>query len=91
MMHTDSNQHVNSLVYPRLFEEAVVERAFDPEARVPGAESLLVRAIDIRYRKPFFAGDRASIALALEGAAATGAFVPAGADRPSCTIAADLR
>jgi hypothetical protein len=47
--HTDSNQHVNSLVYPRLFAEAALRRLDD---RV-----VLVRALDIAYRKPSFAGD----------------------------------
>jgi hypothetical protein len=86
MMHTDSNQHVNSLVYPRLFEEAVVERA----AGVAGSEGLLARAIDVRYRKPFFAGDRASLALAVArgdaGVEAHGVFAPAHDAKPSCAI-----
>ncbi|MBX3233137.1 MAG: hypothetical protein KIT84_20310 [Labilithrix sp.] len=103
MMHTDSNQHVNSLVYPRLFEEAAVARAVE-RARVrlaPGTKPtehlLLARAIELRYRKPFFAGDRATLRLALtDGApsvAAVGAFVPAGGDasKPSTTVAMLLR
>jgi hypothetical protein len=47
--HTDSNQHVNSLVYPHLFAEAALRRL---ENRV-----VLVRALDIAFRKPSFAGD----------------------------------
>lgn len=84
MMHTDSNQHVNSLVYPRLFEEAVV--------RVLGRPNLLARAVELRYRKPFFAGDRTTLRLAAaateRGGSAAGAFVPAGdpGTRPSCTV-----
>jgi hypothetical protein len=57
--HTDSNQHVNSLVYPRLFAEAALRRweiASDPRLR-------LVRTLDIAYRKPSFAGDRVRIYL----------------------------
>jgi acyl-CoA thioesterase FadM len=51
--HTDSNQHVNSLVYPRLFEEAALRRlaARGREVRV------LPRLVDCVYRKPCFAGD----------------------------------
>lgn len=66
MMHTDSNQHVNSLVYPRIFEEAVVRRLMQ-DARIPGAPAppheLLARAMEMRWRKPFFAGERAKLRL----------------------------
>ena len=48
--HTDSNQHVNSLVYPRRFEDAAVDG--DPTRP-------LARRCEIVWRKPFFAGDRA--------------------------------
>lgn len=98
MMHTDSNQHVNSLVYPRLFEQAAVERAI-ARSLTPEPHHLLATAIELRYRKPFFAGERASLALHLEPAAAphraraAGAFSPAapGPPRPSCTLAAWFR
>lgn len=86
MMHTDSNQHVNSLVYPRLFEEAAI-RALATRADIPSPEKLLMRAIELRYRKPFFAGDRAAIEL--EAAVATpppsihARVAVAGAFRPS--------
>lgn len=60
LCHTDSNQHVNSLVYPRLFEDAAL-RAL---ARHPiDTTMLLARALDVRFRKPCFAGDRVRIAL----------------------------
>jgi hypothetical protein len=51
---TDSNQHVNSLVYIRLFLEAVNRRI------AAAGHKLRVRAtaVDIGYRKPCFAGDR---------------------------------
>lgn len=52
--HTDSNQHVNSLVYTRLFIEAALRR-LDRHGR---ATALLARAIDIAYRRPCFAGER---------------------------------
>ena len=84
MMHTDSNQHVNSLVYPRVFEELAVRRHGDAK--------LLARAVEMRWRKPFFAGERARVALAIEGAHACGTFSPdAAPDRPSCVIAMMLR
>lgn len=53
LMHTDANQHVNSLVYPRLFEEAVLRRLHAL------GRSLAVRArsLEIGYRRPSFAGD----------------------------------
>lgn len=50
---TDSNQHVNSLVYIRLFLDAVNRRL--ASAGHPG--KLRSRAVDIAYRKPSFAGD----------------------------------
>ncbi len=53
LRHTDSNQHVNSLVYPRLFEEAVVRRL---AARGRSA-AVLATEVDCSYRKPCFAGD----------------------------------
>lgn len=53
VMHTDSNQHVNSLVYPRLFEEAALRRF----AVLGKSTTVLARSIDIAYRRPSFAGD----------------------------------
>jgi hypothetical protein len=76
--HTDSNQHVNSLVYPRLFEEAVLRRL--EELGQP--TQVLMRGLDVRYRKPSFMGDRLCLALRLferDGkAAAAGAFFEPG-------------
>ena len=57
--HTDSNQHVNSLVYPRLFEEAALRRLAGHGVDL----RLLVRHADCIFRKPFFAGERALIRL----------------------------
>jgi len=54
LLHTDSNQHVNSLVYLRLFEEAVLRRF----ASLGRDDRVLARKLDIAYRKPCFAGDR---------------------------------
>lgn len=107
LMHTDSNQHVNSLVYPRLFEEAVVRRLLASSPSSPSsrstnsasptvdAKSLVARAVEMRWRKPFFAGDRAQLGFRLMAppagspwkTSAIGAFSPAGASpKPSCTL-----
>jgi hypothetical protein len=94
MMHTDSNQHVNSLTYPRIFEERAT-RKIAQDSRGP-AHELLARAIDLRWRKPFFAGERARIAMRLADGApgwkttATGAFFGT-ADKPSCALRMHLR
>ncbi|MBS2020463.1 MAG: hypothetical protein JST00_46835 [Deltaproteobacteria bacterium] len=94
MMHTDSNQHVNSLVYPRVFEEHVVKKL--ATTGHPGAKTMLMRALELRYRKPFFAGDRATIAMRMEPAAGSesgvdvvGAF--GDPSRPHCTLRMTLR
>lgn len=57
--HTDSNQHVNSLVYPRLLEEAALRRfhALGLPTKV------FTRYADLAFRKPCFAGDRMRIML----------------------------
>ncbi len=52
LVHTDSNLHVNSLVYIRMFEEAALRR-FRALGR---GSALLGRTLDIAYRKPCFAG-----------------------------------
>jgi hypothetical protein len=52
LVHTDSNMHVNSLVYLRLFEEAALRRF----ASLGRPTTMLGRTLDIAYRKPCFAG-----------------------------------
>ena len=52
--HTDANQHVNSLVYVRVFLDAAGRR-LAAGGHPPRLRSL---AFDIAYRKPSFAGDR---------------------------------
>jgi len=52
LVHTDSNMHVNSLVYLRVFEEAALRRF----AAMGRGASLLGRTMDIAYRRPCFAG-----------------------------------
>ncbi len=90
--HTDSNQHVNSLVYPRLFIEAALRRF----ANLGKPTDVLARYMECGFRKPSFAGDRVIIALQafeLEGRlGAVGQYVPAAeaqafaTARPLCTL-----
>jgi hypothetical protein len=79
LCHTDGNQHVNSLVYPRLFEDASLRRLASLGVRAP----LLAVQTDVAFRKPFFAGERARITLrafSLEGRfGAVGVFLDEGA------------
>lgn len=76
LSHTDTNQHVNSLVYPRLFEEAALRRF----AALGCGSRLLARSAEIAFRKPFFAGDRARIAVRAyrrgDKLGAVGSFLP---------------
>lgn len=75
--HTDPNQHVNSLVYPRRFEERAMEHLASL-GRSPAG--LVARRVEAVFRKPCFAGDRAWITLrawTLDGALeVSGAFHP---------------
>ncbi len=86
--HTDSNQHVNSLVYPRLFIDAALRR-FASHGR---STALLARRMEIAYRKPCFAGDRMRIDLRAfsdgDSLGAIGVFRPDGdpGARPHCAI-----
>jgi hypothetical protein len=82
---TDSNQHVNSLVYIRAFLDAAQRRL------ASGGHSLKVRsrAVDIAYRKPCFAGDRLRAQLRLfdgpDGLGAAGTLT--GTDgKPRCHV-----
>jgi hypothetical protein len=58
---TDSNQHVNSLSYIRLFLDAV-NRRLASSGRPMRVRS---RAVDVAYRKPSFAGERVRAQLRL--------------------------
>lgn len=86
LCHTDANQHVNSLVYPRMFEEAALRRFAALGSSAPG----LSRAVEVGYRKPSFAGDRVRILLQAftlgERRGAVGVFVAEG-DQASATEA----
>jgi hypothetical protein len=57
LVHTDSNQHVNSLAYFRVFEEAALRR-LDQLGR---PTRLLGREVEVVYRKPCFAGNRVRV------------------------------
>jgi hypothetical protein len=61
LVHTDINQHVNSMVYAAMFEEAVLRRlaALDRSTKVLG------RTLEVGFRKPFFAGETARVTLRL--------------------------
>jgi hypothetical protein len=82
---TDSNQHVNSLVYIRMFLDAVNRRLADQHKSL----KLRSRAVDIAYRKPSFAGDRARAHLRLfEHSGSLGAcgFIAADDGKPRCYV-----
>ena len=86
LAHTDSNQHVNSLVYPRLVEDAAL-RAL---ARHGNPGPFLGRRVEVGYRKPCFAGERLRIHLTAfrlgEAWGVAGAFLADGATRPHVTV-----
>jgi len=84
---TDSNQHVNSLVYIRVFVDAVQRRI----AAVGRPLTVRSTEIDIAYRKPSFAGDRVRAHLRLFDHAgqlgAAGFIASAGEEaRPRCYV-----
>jgi hypothetical protein len=79
LAHTDSNQHVNSLAYPRLFEDAALRR-FAAHGR---PTAVLARRLEAGFRKPCFAGEVVRVAVRafeLDGRlGAVGVFVPTAA------------
>ena len=72
LIHTDLNQHVNSLVYARMFEEAAVRRA----ARHGHNRGLIAHKLSLCYRKPSFAGE--TLICMLQGYEQDGAFGAVG-------------
>ncbi|MBA2544746.1 MAG: hypothetical protein H0V17_34195 [Deltaproteobacteria bacterium] len=84
---TDSNQHVNSLVYIRIFSDAVNRRFASAGRPLSGRTT----AVDVAFRKPCFAGDRVRVSLRLfERAGEIGAAgfvaVPGEEQRPRCFV-----
>lgn len=84
---TDSNQHVNSLVYIRIFGDAVNRRL----AAVGRPLSGRTKCVDIAYRKPCFAGDRVRCSLRLfehQGILGAAGFiaVPGEEAKPRCYV-----
>jgi len=82
---TDSNQHVNSLVYIGVFLEAAQRRL------AAGGHPLRVKshAVDIAYRKPCFAGDRVRTQLRLfelDGQRGAAGFIAGADDKPRCYV-----
>jgi hypothetical protein len=79
LQHSDLNQHVNSLVYARMFEEAAVRRAL----RHGKQRGLFASKLSLCYRKPCFAGESAVCLLQsyMQGDqyGAIGYLAPAGA------------
>jgi hypothetical protein len=86
LTHSDANHHVNSLVYPILFEDAALRRL---HARGQNTR-VLARSMEIAYRKPCFAGEAYRIHLRgfLENGmlGAAGTFSPAAGGRPHCHL-----
>lgn len=93
LAHTDLNQHVNSLVYARLFEEAALRRC----ALHRRNRGLLARRLELNYRKPCFAGENLVCMVqsyVLEGEIGTiGYLAPAGTpvERANCSFKLQFR
>lgn len=86
---TDPNQHVNSLVYIRIFLDAVNRRL----AALGRPLKLRSRAVDIAYRKPSFHGDRARAHLRMfdiSGSLGAAGFVAGSDEKPRCYVRAIL-
>jgi hypothetical protein len=89
---TDSNQHVNSLVYIRIFLDAAARRL------AAGGHPVVVlsRAVDIAFRKPCFAGDRVRAHVRLfeaDGGIGAAGFIagPGEEARPRCYVRVTYR
>lgn len=82
---TDSNQHVNSLTYVRVFLDAVYRRL------AVGGHPMKVRsrAIDVAYRKPSFVGDRVRAQLRLfehDGSLGAAGQIAGGDGKTRCYV-----
>jgi hypothetical protein len=85
--HSDANQHVNSMVYVRLFLDAVGRRL----AAGGHPPRLRARAFDIAYRKPCFVGERVRAHIRMFGqgdqVGGAGFLAAAGEEaRPRCYV-----
>lgn len=80
LTHTDSNQHVNSLFYPRAFEDAALRHL----KRLGRSPELLGRHLDIAFRRPSFAGETLRVLLRAHrhggDTVCTGVFLGEGED-----------
>lgn len=92
LSETDSNQHVNSLAYPRI-AEAHALRAL-AEHGVEDAYRLAVTGVETCWAKPLFAGDRVLVATrayrVAERFVVACSFAPEGASRPHATVRIEL-
>ncbi len=82
---TDANQHVNSLVYVRVFLDAVQRRI----ASVDRSLKVRSQAIDVAYRKPCFAGDRVRSHVRLfehQGVLGAAGHISGSDDKPRCYV-----
>jgi acyl-ACP thioesterase len=82
---TDSNQHVNSLVYIRVFHDAI-NRRLVATGRPMRMRS---RAVDIAYRKPCFAGDKVRASLRLfehDGGLGAAGLIAGDDGKPRCYV-----
>jgi hypothetical protein len=66
VLHTDPNNHVNSLVYLRIFEEEALVLRGDPAA---------ARRVEVVWRKPFFAGETLTLSQWVLGDEVHGLFL----------------
>jgi hypothetical protein len=89
LAHTDGNQHVNFLAYPRLAEDAALRRI----SKLGFGSRRLARFAEVGYRKPCFAGQRVQILLRAFshqgelGALASFVVEPDGTpDKPHCVV-----
>ena len=86
---TDPNQHVNSLVYIRMFLDAINRRL----AALGKPLKVRSRAVDIAYRKPSFYGERARVHLRLfelGGSPGAAGFVGGADGKPRAYVRACL-
>ncbi len=85
LSHTDPNQHVNTLVFPRLATEAALLAL--PEGRWAAWRA------ELGYRKPCFAGDRLPLQLAILPTEAGATALARLGDplRPHCTARIDFQ